>query len=306
MDGALILDKAEGISSHSAVLAVRRLLSEPRIGHLGTLDPFACGVLVLLLGKATRLARFYRDRDKTYRGTIRFGYSTDSYDSTGTPTSPDRKPTLDEDELRRLFGEFVGTQLQQPPALSAKKIGGVRAYRLARRGQMPALNAVSVTIHELELLSIDGPFVGIRVRASSGTYVRSLAHELGMRMRVGAHLAQLRRTAVGEFVEAAAVSLEQLETRKQQGVVPLIPMETLLPEFPALALPSFLADLVSNGNPVALEGSEQWVRLLDASGTLRGIAERTSDGLYHPLVVFPTSPCQQPAGRVANSGRNLP
>ena len=287
MDGAIILDKAEGISSHSAVLAVRRLLLEPRIGHLGTLDPFASGVLVLLLGKATRLARFYRNREKTYLGTIRFGYSTDSYDSTGSPTSSDRKPTLEETELQRLFSEFVGTRLQQPPALSAKKIGGMRAYRLARHGQAPVLKAVSVTIHELELLGIDGPSVSFRVRASSGTYIRSLAHELGIRMKVGAHLSQLRRIEVGEFAEAAAVSLEQLETRKLQGAVPLITTETLLPEFPALTLPPLLVETALNGNAVALESSEKWVRLLNESGMLCGIAERISDGLYHPMVVFP-------------------
>ena len=286
MDGAIILDKAEGITSHSAVVAVRRLLSEPRIGHLGTLDPFACGVLVLLLGRATRLARFYRDREKIYEGTIRFGYSTDSYDSTGIPASEDQAPRLDAEEIRALFGEFTGTYLQQPPALSAKKIGGVPAYRLARKGHEPHLEAVPVTIHELQVLSVEGPLVGFRVRVSSGTYIRSLAHEMGKRMGVGAHLATLRRSAVGEFVEARAVSYEQLQERVRQGDIPLIPMEDLLPEFPALLLLPACVRAALHGNNVALECSAQWVRLLDESGKLQAIAEHVADELYHPVVVF--------------------
>ena len=217
MDGAVVLDKPEGITSHAAVLRARRLLSESRIGHLGTLDPFATGVLVLLAGNATRLARFYRDREKTYRGTIRFGYSTDSFDCTGSPTSPPQEPGLDAGELRRLFEEFVGTFDQQPPPLSAKKVGGVRAYRLARKGEEPRLSPVRVSIQELELLSVEGPLAVFRARVSSGTYIRSLAHDLGARMGVGAHLAELRRTAAGEFGENEASDFSQLEDKVRQG-----------------------------------------------------------------------------------------
>src|ERR1035437_5428119 len=263
MHGALILDKPEGITSHSAVQRARRLLAERHIGHLGTLDPFATGVLVLLVGNATRLARFYRDRDKTYEGTIRFGFSTDSYDRTGAPTSPELSPQLNEPELRRLLAAFLGPRLQTPPAISAKKIGGVRAYRLARQGEQPKLSPVPVTIHEFEMTSLDGPFLGVRARVSSGTYIRSLAHELGERLGVGAHLHQLRRTAVGEFALSQAFSLEQLEQEIQRGANLLMPMESLLPEFPAVVLDAGAMRAVSHGNSVPVACLTPWVRLVD-------------------------------------------
>ena len=288
MDGAVILDKPKGITSHAAVLRVRRLLSEPRIGHLGTLDPLATGVLVLLVGGATRLARFYRDREKNYEGTIRFGYSTDSFDCTGTPTSPRQEPRLDAGELRRLFGEFVGSFDQRPPRLSAKKVGGVRAYLLARKGEEPRLSPVRVCIQELELISVEGPLAVFRARVSSGTYIRTLAHDLGERMGVGAHLAELRRTAVGEFAVADAVDLTQLEDKVRQGESRnfLIPPENLLPEFPAVTLSPLTVRRVLHGNSLQLQSASQWVRLLHESGKLLSIAEREGECLFHPVVVF--------------------
>lgn len=289
MDGALVLDKPQGVTSHAAVVAARRLLSEGRIGHLGTLDPFATGVLVLLVGHATRLARFYRDRDKTYRGTIRFGYSTDTFDLTGTPTSPEQTPALEEAELRRLFRDFEGTQQQQPPAFSAKKVGGVPAYRLARKGRAVQLAPATVTIHILELGGIEGPLVRFQARVSSGTYIRSLVHDLGQRIGVGAHLAELRRTAVGEFTEAAAIPLDELEQKVREGLSALIALESLLPEFPVLSLPASAIGRVLHGNEVEVESEAAWVKLLDASGKLCAVAKLISRNLYHPAVVFPFS-----------------
>ena len=286
MHGAIILDKPEGISSHSAVQKARRLLAERRIGHLGTLDPFATGVLVLLVGNATRLARFYRDRDKTYDGVIRFGFSTDSYDRTGAPTSPEITRQLNEQELRGHLAAFLGERLQTPPAISAKKVGGIRAYKLARQGDQPILKSAPVNIHELELTSLDGLFMGFRARVSSGTYIRSLAHELGERLGVGAHLHQLRRTAVGEFALSQAITLERMEQEIQRGAKPLIPMETLLPEFPAIILDANTTRAVAHGNSVPLDCLAPWVRLLTESGKLAAVAEREADRLYHPVVVF--------------------
>jgi len=237
MDGALVIDKPAGITSHAAVVAVRRLLSEPRVGHLGTLDPLASGVLVLLLGRATRLARFYLDRDKSYIGVIRLGFATTTYDREGQATSPDCAPALVESELRALFREFLGTRLQEPPPYSAKKISGVPAYRLARKGKLVTLQAAPVTIHELELLAVEGPLVRFRTRVSSGTYVRSLAHELGQRLQVGGHLTELRRTAVGEFDESMAVPLAVLQHEvggpsaavdSSQGIASAKPQDSLL------------------------------------------------------------------------------
>ncbi|MBI4463730.1 MAG: tRNA pseudouridine(55) synthase TruB [Acidobacteria bacterium] len=280
------MNKPRGMTSHDAVLAVRRLLGEPRVGHLGTLDPFATGVLVLLLGAATRLAQFYREREKEYEGVIRFGYSTDTFDDTGKPTSAPQAVSLNEAELRRLFQEFVGTRPQQPPPFSAKKVSGVPAYRLARKGQPVPLKAVSVTIRELELLSVEGDCARFRARVSSGTYMRSLAHELGQRMGVGAHLAELRRIAVGEFKLAQAVSLEQLQQQIRQDTSWRIPLEELLPEFPVMALSDSTAKAASHGKNVKLDADARWIRLLDGTGRLLAIAEQEARNLYHPVAVL--------------------
>jgi tRNA pseudouridine55 synthase len=287
LDGAIILDKPQGITSHDTVVSARRILSEPRIGHLGTLDPFATGVLVLLVGGATRLARFYQDRDKAYEGLIRFGYSTSTFDSTGAPTSAPTVPALDEESMRRRFAELLGTHLQQPPAFSAKKISGTPAYRLARKGKEVQLAAVPVTIHELEVVSVESPCVRFRARVSSGTYLRSLAQELGERTGLGAHLAELRRTAVGEFAEDRAVSLPRLEERVRCGEPPVIALEKLLPELPAWTLSASEAKAALHGNNLRLPSEAAWLRLLDEAGRVRAIAGRVGAGLYHPGIVLP-------------------
>jgi len=286
MDGAIILDKAEGITSHSAVARVRRLLREPRIGHLGTLDPFASGVLVLLLGKATRLARFYAGREKSYEGTIRFGYATDTYDRSGVATSPEQQPILDPETLRLLLKEFVGQRMQQPPPVSAKQVGGVRAYKLARKGQPAQLDAVPVTIHEFEMLSLHPPCLDFRARVSAGTYIRALAHELGLRLGCGAHLERLRRTASGEFTLSDAVAFDRLEEMTREGQIPVLAPEKLLPEFPSLELSADAAASVLHGNRVQLECRGKWVKLFDPSGKLIAIGEHEASSTYHPVVVL--------------------
>ena len=289
MDGAVILDKPKGVTSHDAVQAARRLLQEHRIGHLGTLDPFATGVLVLLLGTATRLARFYSGRDKSYQGIIRFGFATDTYDASGSPASPQTAPHLEEVSLRALFADFVGPRQQQPPPFSAKKVSGVRSYRLARKGKAVPLQPVPIVIHELELLSVAGCRATFRARVSSGTYLRSLAHELGQRMGCGAHLEELHRTAVGEFSETQAVTLEQLEDSLRQGRLRVVPPEDLLPEFPSLLLSPSESGSVSHGNSVLLASVGDQVKLLHPSGKLLAIASRGRGQEYHPIVVFPSS-----------------
>jgi tRNA pseudouridine55 synthase len=286
MNGALILDKPEGITSHTAVLKARRALGEKRIGHLGTLDPFATGVLVLLIGHATRLARFYTDREKTYEGTIRFGYATDTYDRTGTPLSPAQDVNVTQEALVRAFSEFTGPQLQLPPAVSAKKIGGVPAYRLARKGQTPQLSPVPVTVHELQLVSFAGEVAAFRARVSSGTYIRSLAHDIGRRFGCGAHLDSLRRTSVGEFTEREAITLDSLESATPHGAIPVLPMESLLPEFPAMILNPSMAASAMHGNCVTGDCAGRYARLLNQLGELIGIAECESPNVFHPIAVF--------------------
>ena len=294
-EGALVLDKPAGITSHDAVQAARRVLGEARIGHLGTLDPFATGVLVLLIGRATCLAQFYKDREKIYEGTIRFGYSTDTFDLTGTPTSPLKDCTLEESVLRGLFQDLQGTYLQTPPAHSAKKLSGVAAHRLARRGEKVELTPVPVAIHQLELRSIAGAEAQFYARVSSGTYIRSLAHELGERLGTGAHLTALRRIAVGEFTLGSAVPLDQLEQLWQHGSVPVVPPEELLPEFPSMLLSETALRGVRHGRDLELETGAATVKLTDQTGRLCAIAQRAAGGLYHPAVVLPNANPGPPA-----------
>ena len=286
MDGALVVDKPTGMTSHDVVVTVRRLLSEPRIGHLGTLDPFAGGVLVLVLGRATRLARFYRHVEKSYSGTIRFGFATITYDREGDATSADCAPVLAEARLRSLFREFLGRRLQEPPMYSAKKVSGVPSYRLARKGQAVPLEAVPITVHELELVALEGPCVRFRARVSAGAYIRSLAHELGQRLRVGAHLTELRRTAVGEFGESSAISLSSLMEQSVKGLAPVISPERLLGDLPGIVLQSEPAVHASHGRDVEIDCPRNLARLLDAQGRLIAVAERRRGAWFHPMVVM--------------------
>ena len=287
MNGALIIDKPRGITSHDAVQAVRRMLGLRRAGHLGTLDPLATGVLVVLLGAATRLATFYSNREKVYEAVIRLGFSTDTYDSTGSATSADQKSEIDEPNLKAILSEYLGTIEQQPPIFSAKKVLGVPAYRLARNGLSVTLKKTMVTIHELRLISYDGSFVRLHTRVSSGTYIRSLAHDIGQRVGVGAHLIELRRTAVGEFNFSQAITLDELQKQVVAGMVSIIPPERLLPEIPAVLLEESSALAVAHGINLEVRLNSPQIRLLQPSGRLLGIANRCEEGVYHPAVVFP-------------------
>jgi tRNA pseudouridine55 synthase len=289
LDGALIIDKPAGITSHYVVQRVRRLLGIRRVGHLGTLDPFATGVLVLLMGKATRLARFYGDRLKSYEGVIRFGLSTRTYDLTGEPASKENTVALDPEELRAAFRSFRGTNTQLPPPFSAKKIGGVPAYRKARRGESVELTPVDVTIYELELTRIEGMDVGFVTRVSPGTYIRSLSHDLGQKLGTGAHLTVLRRTASGEFDESMAVSLERLEELSGAGQVPVVRLVDLMPNLPSVLLSGEDADRVRNGQDLTLLERGDRVKLLNLSGQLCAIAERVESDQFHPCVVLETT-----------------
>ena len=210
MNGVLIIDKPAGLTSHDVVHRVRRILDQRSIGHLGTLDPMATGVLPLVIGSFTRLAQFYLTSEKTYEGTIRFGFSTDTYDSEGEPTSTPASVNIRREELEAIAARFRGVIAQTPPPFSAKKIKGVPAYKLARQQKEVRLEPVEVEIKELEILSLDRERVRFRARVGSGTYMRCVAHDMGQALGCGAHLELLRRTSVAEFDISEAHTLDEL------------------------------------------------------------------------------------------------
>src|SRR5260370_1142662 len=210
MNGVIVIDKPPGLTSHDVVNRVRRILGQRSVGHLGTLHRSATGVLPIVLGNLTRLAQFYVNSEKIYEGVIRCGFATDTYDADGAPTTPLQDVHINRDEVRALAARFQGTIEQMPPPFSAKKIAGVPAYKLARNKQEVALKPVQVEIKEFEILATTADQATFRARVASGTYIRSVAHEMGQKLGCGAHLATLRRTAVAEFAIEDAHSLAAL------------------------------------------------------------------------------------------------
>jgi len=309
-DGALVIDKPQGKTSHDVVDAVRHLAGMRQIGHLGTLDPLATGVLVLLLGRATRLVQFYNGRRKRYTAAFRFGFATDSYDSDGEAQGVDRPVALDAATLEKLANEKIGRFAQMPPAFSAKKIHGRPAYELARKKEPVELKAVEVELYEYRLTGIDGHLARFVIECSSGTYIRSLAHEMGRQLGCGAHLAEIKRTAVGEFSIEQAIKLEELAEANKAGKFAncLIPLEALLPNFPRIDVLPVIEKRVRHGSkfnitvsqlmpgrtelaPGAtqeLDGGEPKPPRLRVFGQqkLIAIAEAVVPRTYQPIVVF--------------------
>lgn len=290
MNGVLIIDKPPGLTSHDVVNRVRRILGQRPVGHLGTLDPSATGVLPIVLGNLTRLAQFYAHSEKTYEGVIRFGFATDTYDADGEPTTAAQSVVLSSDEVRALAAQFQGTIEQMPPPFSAKKIAGVPAYKLARKNQAVALHPVQVEIKEFSVLEAVGDQATFRARVASGTYIRSVAHDMGRRLGCGAHLASLRRTAVAEFSIADAHSLPALQSASQQGRVEslLIHPRKLVPELPAVTASEENAALIRTGRAVNLPEMSRapQVKIFLGQRELIAIATRIAGTLFHPRIVF--------------------
>jgi tRNA pseudouridine55 synthase len=292
MDGVLVVDKPAGLTSHDVVAVARRALDEPRIGHTGTLDPLATGVLPLACGRATRLVRFLTASDKDYDATIRFGLTTDTYDITGSETARSgRVPSRE--EVERGVASLRGTYQQMPPAYSAKKVGGRRAYDLARRDEPVALKAAAVTVSRAELLGFDGVTARVGISCSAGFYVRSFAHSLGEVTGAGACLEALRRTRSGEFSLEQAVPLRVLTEEPARAAASLVPLDRLLQAFPAVQLSEDGCRRVSHGQEVEAppqdrsERSSEWVRLVDAGGRLVALATSGSHPYFlHPAVVL--------------------
>jgi len=315
LDGILVVDKPRGKTSHDVVESVRRLVGFRGIGHLGTLDPLATGVLVLALGRATRLARFYAGRRKRYTCAVRFGFATDTYDADGEALGPDSAPTLDAAHIESLAATFLGKIQQMPPSFSAKKIKGRPAHELARKHKPVNLESVAVEVFEFRLTGIEGSVARFAVECGSGTYIRSLAHDLGKLHGAGAHLSEITRTAVGEFTLDGAASLAELEQDAKDGRFAdrVLPLENLLAELPrATVLPivekrvrhgaKFNLPLaqIQPGHVIAAQGapaeldSGDWkparLRVFNQQGQLIAIAEPVVPRTYQPLVVLEATP----------------
>ena len=293
MDGVIIVDKPEGWTSHDVVGKVRRIANTKRVGHLGTLDPIATGVLPLVVGRATRLAQFYTRSDKIYEGVVRFGWSTDTYDRAGDPTSEAREIVLNAAELETLLEEFRGEILQTPPPVSAKKVAGKRAYELARRSQPVWLDPVPVQIYELTLLAVEGARVRLRAHCSGGTYMRSIAHDLGQRLGCGAHIEELRRLASGEFEIAQARTIAQLESLAAEERLgdALVPAAQMLPGFPSVYVDELTEAHIRNGrnfpaSPFRSASPARHVKAVSRQGEVVAIGEAVLPNLYHPVVVL--------------------
>ena len=310
MDGVLVIDKPSRLTSHDVVTRVRRALGTRRIGHIGTLDPLATGVLPLVVGRATRLASLLSSGPKTYDAIILLGVTTNTYDVTGTATSPDPASTAAGPvpglaAIQEAGRTFTGTFAQQPPRFSAKKVGGVRAYQLARRRQPVAPSPVEVTVHALEIQSLEGDRLRCRVACEPGFYMRALAHDLGRALGCGACLEALRRERNGAFALAHAVSLDIVEKEGPDANRRLIPLARLLPDLPGVVLTDRGSRRAAHGNvlaPADLAGNvgdaPPWrhpqtegdtvhrVRLFDPGGVLLAIAETGTGGFLHPKIVL--------------------
>jgi tRNA pseudouridine55 synthase len=310
MNGVIILDKPAGWTSHDVVNRMRRILGQRSVGHLGTLDPLATGVLPLVTGSLTRLAQFYTASEKTYEGVIRFGFATNTYDADGDPIGEPRTVAPILDELQRLATQFVGLIDQVPPPFSAKKIHGVPAYKMARKQQEVVLKAVQVEIKEFVILSVEGGCAHFRARVASGTYMRSVAHEMGQRLGCGAHLGSLRRTAVAEFEIAQAHTLQEIEAGKSEGAVSTIDgnisedklassprtvrdffvhPRQLLPQFPSVTADEPTAARIRSGRSINLPdvSRARQVKVFHGQTELIAIASRIAGTLFHPKIVFP-------------------
>ena len=288
VDGVLVVDKPSGLTSHDVVAAARRALSERRIGHTGTLDPLATGVLPLACGRATRLVRFLTASDKSYEATIRFGLTTDSYDVTGTETGRSgRRP--DAGAVESGLASLTGSYLQLPPAFSAKKIDGQRAYAMARQDKPVALTPAPVTVVHADLVELIDDVARVRLTCSAGFYVRSFAHSLGEFVGTGACLQNLRRTRSGEFTLDRAIGLDRLVQDGVAARTAVIPIDHLLAAFPVVTLTDGDRDRVSHGQEVeaAVTSSSEWVRLADREGRLVAMARTGSrPGSLHPAIVL--------------------
>ena len=302
MDGLILVDKPPDITSHDVVARLRKILAFQKIGHFGTLDPLATGLLIAAVGKATKFFPFFSQLDKVYQGRIRLGFSTDSYDRLGVPLAEVSLSYPDSGDVRRAMKIFEGEIDQTAPPFSAKKFQGKPLYTFARRKNIVKLPPFRVHIHSFRLQDYAPPYLDFEVKCSSGTYIRSLAHDLGQRLGCGAHLAELVRTEIGEFRLKDGFALDKIENLAQTGRASEFfkPLETLLPAFPKIELTQIGLRLVQNGRPVFPEhiiqpdlfswpaGQKEAVfRLFSPEGRLVALAKRRDTPLsFSPFLVL--------------------
>jgi len=291
VNGLLVIDKPGGITSHDVVSRLRRITGEKSIGHLGTLDPMATGVLPLLMGKFTRLAQYFSAAEKSYTGTIRFGFATDTFDAGGSAVGEETHPSLTLAEIRTVASRFHGVMEQVPPPFSAKKIAGTPAYKLARAGKPVELKAAQITIRTFTITALDFEDASFAMSISAGGYVRSVAHELGRELGCGAHLISLRRTQDGPFTLDDAHRLEELEplTGDLDALESLcLHPRSLLPEMPAVTGDAISLGRLRNGAQANLPEFSQaaMVKVFAAQRDLVGIARRVAGTLFQPVVVM--------------------
>jgi tRNA pseudouridine55 synthase len=295
VNGLLIIDKPAGVTSHDVVNRLRQITSERSIGHLGTLDPMATGVLPLLLGKFTRLAQYFSSAEKCYTGVIRFGFSTDTYDAEGQPAGPDQWPQLQPaptlQQVRIAASRFHGEMQQMPPIYSAKKVDGKPAYKLAREGKPVELKPATVRIACFEITALDGAEASFSMSISAGGYVRSVAHELGQDLGCGAHLSSLRRTQAGVFTLSEAHTFDELLplAGSMEALEALcIHPRRLLPEMPSVTGDPMALGRLRNGAQANLPEFSQagMVKVFAGQRDLVGIARRVAGTLFQPVVVM--------------------
>lgn len=279
ISGLVIIDKPAGMTSHDVVDHIRRQFSITRVGHLGTLDPMATGVLPVCLGKATRLAQYITGSPKEYLGELRFGFSTTTYDHEGSATSPECPLTAQAGEVHTAMRTLTGRLSQVPPAYSAKKIGGVPSHRLARQGKIIEPQPCQVEVYEFEMTKFDPPSMQFRVACSPGTYIRSLAHDLGQVLECGAHLTSLRRTRSGEFTVAQAIPLARISRTD------VTPIEELLESWPRVDVSDIDEQKVRHGNQILCEAQGQFARIFNKRGEFLAVAA-IENGFVHPRLVL--------------------
>jgi len=293
LNGVVVVNKPEGWTSHDVVNKIRGIFRTRRVGHLGTLDPIATGVLPVMVGQATRLAQFWERSDKEYDAMVRFGFATSTWDRAGEPAGPMGTPDISRAAIETCLMAWRGEIQQTPPPVSAKKVSGIPAYKLARRNIAVELEPARVMIYELDLMSVQEEYARLRVRCSAGTYVRAIAHELGLALGCGAHVHSLIRTAAGPFRLNSARTLEELQNLADTGRLEeaVTPAADLLPQFPPVYVDEITAGQIRHGrefnvSPFRVNAGAEHVKAIGPDGSLLAIGRILLPHVYHPIVVL--------------------